>query len=521
MIDFSKLQFGEKKTTVPGTVEAFKGAYGQSPWAQMNMRYPGFIQQYGAPIEGQQGMYGFNPQAFAQTTGIYPTAPEPFNIPSMPDVSGVTGIPSQMLENLWSTWMRRPEYQSPEYQTWREMYPGAEAPAWAETSGWGEHDPSVIQRHVEDVWGMSPEQAYQVGKAFGLYPGGLPPPKPEPEPIPPEPIPPGPIPPEPEPEPTPIDPIDYNIPDIPRTPTEMYGSYPPVENAPFPYPEELGIASQVLSRHALGLPTAVPRTWQTAADVATDIARGGGLPTPVPEEYGIASEAARNMLAQGGMPVDISGWWEAQQAPLERSIREQSQQLAEEAGLAGLRWSTPLQRQIADVTSRAYENLWADLAGREISAQEAARGRMMETVPQLMGIGTGIAGLSEAAKARQMEALPQLYQLGAGTAGLTEAAKQRGLSAAMALPGIAQQYFDMPMNWAAQMMGMGGQMQGLSQAALDRLYQEFLRTTPEASPWMQQMYGYLGIPSQQTYQQYQPSFLSQLLGLGSMAIPFL
>jgi len=201
----------------------------------------------------------------------------------------------------------------------------------------------------------------------------------------------------------------------------QYGGYPPT-NVPFPYPSELQTAGNVLSRFAYGLPT------------------------------------------------DTSRWWEAEQPVLERKISDLAKQQAEQFGLAGLRWSTPLQRNITDITGRETANLWADLAEKQL--------------------------------------------------GLTEAAKNRGMQAAMALPGIAQQRFNMPMQWAQQLFGMGTGMQNIYQNALGRQYQDFLRMAPESNPWIRTAMSFLGLPSNMSPIQYQPSFLSQLTGLGSM-IPFI
>lgn len=50
--------------------------------------------------------------------------------------------------------------------------------------------------------------------------------------------------------------------------------------------------------------------------------------------------------------------------------------------------------------------------------------------------------------------------------------------------------------------GMGAQQQGMQQQGLDRQYQEYVRTRPENSPYLQAAFQALGIPVQQTA--YQP-----------------
>ena len=190
---------------------------------------------------------------------------------------------------------------------------------------------------------------------------------------------------------------------------------------------------------------------------------------PYPQQWGTASDVFTR-FAQG-LPTDVSQWWEAQQGPMETRISDLSKQAAEEMGLGGLRWSTPLQRNITDITGRETANLWSQLAGTQL--------------------------------------------------GLTEAAKDRGMAAAGALTGLGQQYLNAPQDWAQRMYGMGAGMTGLGQQGLDRAYQDWLRMTAEQNPWLAQALGFSGMQSQMVPQQYQPSFLSQLLGLGTSALPFI
>ena len=186
-----------------------------------------------------------------------------------------------------------------------------------------------------------------------------------------------------------------------------------------------------------------PQQWQTASDVMTQFAEG--------------------------LPTSTETWWEAQQAPLERRISDLSKQAAEQMGLGGLRWSTPLTRNIADITGRETADLWSNLATQQL--------------------------------------------------GLTEAAKNRGLQAAGMLSGLGQQYLQAPQDWASQMYQMGAGMTGLGQQGLDRSYQDWLRTTAENNPWLAQALGFAGLQSQMVPQQYQQSFLSQLLGFGGSILP--
>ena len=107
----------------------------------------------------------------------------------------------------------------------------------------------------------------------------------------------------------------------------------------------------------------------------------------------------------------------------------------------------------------------------------------------------------------------QLMQgLGAGVAGLGESARDRALQSAGGLSGLGAQYLQAPQDWAQQMWGMGTEQQATMQSALDTAYQDFMRMTPEYSPWLQQLMGYVGLDSQVTPQQYGQSGLGSLFG---------
>jgi len=183
-------------------------------------------------------------------------------------------------------------------------------------------------------------------------------------------------------------------------------------------------------------------------------------PFPYPEQWNTASNVFTNFAE--GLPTSTDAWWEAQQAPFERTISDQVKQMAEQMGLGGLRYSTPMTHQIADITGREAGNLYGNLATQQL--------------------------------------------------GLTEAAKDRGMQAAGALTGLGQQYLNAPQDWAQRMYGMGAGMTGLGQQGLDRAYQDWMRMTPEYNPYFAQAMGFGGMQSQMTPQQYQPSFLSQLFG---------
>ena len=204
-----------------------------------------------------------------------------------------------------------------------------------------------------------------------------------------------------------------------------------------------------------------------------------------------------SQMTQTGMPTSYEPMYQRAKGIAERDTTKAIKQAAEQAGLQGLRWSTPLGQTAQRIAGENMANLGLGFAGQEMGALEAARGRQMGGMGALQGFGQG-------------------------TSGLTEAAKNRGMQAAGGLTGLGQQYLDAPQDWAAQMYQMGGGMQGQAQSALDRYRQDFMRTSPENNPWVNQGMSYWGTPSQMGYQQYNPSPFSQILGgagsLGAMGL---
>ena len=236
-----------------------------------------------------------------------------------------------------------------------------------------------------------------------------------------------------------------------------------------------------------------PSQWDTASDVMTQFAQG--LPTQIPWQWQQGSDIASQM-AQTGMPTSYEPMYQQAKSIAERDTQRAIDQASEQAGLQGLRWSTPLGQTAQRIAGENMANLGLGFAGQEMGALEAARGRQMGGVGQLQGFG-------------------------AGTAGLTEAAKNRGMQAAGGLTGLGQQYLDAPQDWASQMYQMGAGMQQQGQSALDRYRQDYMRMAPEFNPWTQQAMTYWGTPSQMGYQQYHPSVMSQAMGgagnIGMMA----
>jgi hypothetical protein len=236
-----------------------------------------------------------------------------------------------------------------------------------------------------------------------------------------------------------------------------------------------------------------PEQWDWSSDVLRNFAYGDA--TPVPWQWDETSQFGQNMM-ETGMPVDITGYGEKQLPYLQDLFKRQADQAIESAGLAGLRHSSPLGQQLGDLSRQMVTQYGADIAGKQLSADEAARQRQMQAGGLMQGLGSGVAGLGEAAR-------------------------NRALQAGGMLPGLGQQYLQAPQDWAQRMWGMGTQQQGIMQQALDRAYQDFMRMAPEYSPWLQQAFGYSGLPPMMAQQQYGQSGLGGLFGGLLQMLPFM
>lgn len=225
-----------------------------------------------------------------------------------------------------------------------------------------------------------------------------------------------------------------------------------------------------------------PAQLPGATTGATPPSGGMGMPMPttpqanyggsvsMPWQWGQAGQTLGGM-AQTGMPTPYSPWYQQAKQVAGQDIAREIGQASETAGLKGMRWSTPLARQAQEIAGRRMGEVGLEWTGRELDALEQARQRQLQATGQLMPLGQ-MAGM-------------------------------------------------FPLDVAQRYMGMGGEMQRQRQAEIAPLYQEFMRGTPEASPWLNLLMGATSMPFQQTPQMYQPSFMSQLLGMGSSALPFI
>ena len=165
-----------------------------------------------------------------------------------------------------------------------------------------------------------------------------------------------------------------------------------------------------------------------------------------PEQWQQASDIYSNL---GNI---MSPMWQAMQQQAQYGISDAVKQAVEQAGLGGLRRSTPLGQQVADIGAK------------------------------------GMASI-----------MPQYWQLGLG-------AQQ---AAAGGLAGLGQQYANLPLNVANTMMGLAGQQQAMNQQAFQPQLQQFLWQQPQqylpyATQWGQ-------MQNYQQPQMYQPSAFTNML----------
>lgn len=191
---------------------------------------------------------------------------------------------------------------------------------------------------------------------------------------------------------------------------------------------------------------------------------------PYPEAWKTAGDVFTQM-AETGMPTDISDWWKSQQTKAGYDITRAGKEAAEQFGLGGMRYSTPLGQQIGRI-------------GAETTA--------------------GI--------------MPEYWRLGAG---MQEAARGRQLAGAGGLMGLGGEMGRFPMEVGERMLGMGGEYQRQQMQSMYPMMQEWQRMQPEQSPWLQMgqqfPYGQFG----QQPQMYQQSPFGQMLGAGASIAPWL
>jgi len=187
----------------------------------------------------------------------------------------------------------------------------------------------------------------------------------------------------------------------------------------------------------------------------------------LPQEMDWASDVLGE-YAYTGRPTSYSDWYQQAKGGVTTDVMDAIKQAAEQANISGLRNSSVLGAQAGDIASRAWQNLGTQFMGYENQSLENAA--------------------------------------------------NRGLTAAQALPGLAQQRQQMPIDFANASYNMGTGMQGTYQNMLNSLQQNWQNQQTSSNPWLQyamqlaQMSPSGGGSSSYGQQTYQPSCLSQGLG---------
>jgi len=226
-----------------------------------------------------------------------------------------------------------------------------------------------------------------------------------------------------------------------------------------------------------------PEGWSQSASA---LGRLGREPIETPSAWTTGLDTL-NPMAGTGMPTSSDAWWAATQGTTNRTIEDAIKNAAEQAGLGGMRWSTPLGYTAQDISGKYMGEAAQQWADREMAAQEAAR-------------------------QRQLEATGQLYQYGQGQYQIDKDEFARRRAGAAAAGNLADKQTNLALRVLPMMFGMGNTMQGQEQGSIDASYN---------NPYARMAQGYLaGQPSGQQ-QTYQPSFGANMMGALGAAAPFL
>lgn len=243
--------------------------------------------------------------------------------------------------------------------------------------------------------------------------------------------------------------------------------------SPFPKPQSATYSGENITGNIT-----MPENWLFATNylkglLSGEISGGGGGSGALD----LARQRAEQMLGTGE-PVDISGWWEAQKPLFQQQYEDTMRQMAEEAGLSGTRWSSVLQRNIADMIRRGETQLMAEAMSRQLAAEEAAKQRVLQVMGLLSQIGSSEAQAGMAASGQKLAALREL--LGAG-----------------------QYEAEFPLRLANALAGLGEGLYGMEQQQYGNVYNP---------PWLQAALNLSGQAMAGLPQTYQPSFWEQLAG---------
>ncbi len=191
-------------------------------------------------------------------------------------------------------------------------------------------------------------------------------------------------------------------------------------------------------------------------------------------------------MAQTGQPVSSDPWWTAMQKNTAYNTENAIKNAAEQAGLSGLRWSTPMGRQAQEIAGNFQNQAAQQWADREMAAQEAARQRQLGATSQLYQYGQGQYQMSQDELARQAAAASAMGNLGSQKASFT-----RGL--------------------ASDLFNMGNSMYGMQRQEVGDSY---------GNPYMDYGMDYLSRQQTGLPQTYDQSTMSQILGAAQGAMPY-
>lgn len=197
-----------------------------------------------------------------------------------------------------------------------------------------------------------------------------------------------------------------------------------------------------------------PEEWQSVADFWKSL-MSGAYTNPA---LSAGLDYWKNLITEGGKPVDVTQYGQARKAQAMRQYEDMVKEMAEKAGVGGVRYGSGLQKSIAKYGGDLMASLESELLDRWLGAQESARAREFGAGQQLLPYG------------------------------------QLGITGAGALQELGGQRAYLPLQVAQSLAGIGSALTG-----------------QEINPQTQLLASLLG-QGVSTPQTYQPSWISNLMG---------
>lgn len=197
-----------------------------------------------------------------------------------------------------------------------------------------------------------------------------------------------------------------------------------------------------------------PEEWQDVASFWKSL-MSGSYTNPA---LSAGLEYWKSLISQGGKPVDVTGYGEARKAQAMRQYEDIVKEMAEKAGVGGVRYGSGLQKSIAKYGGDMMAALESEIMDKWLSAQESALAREYGAGQQLLSYG------------------------------------QLGTTGASALQELGTQRAYLPIQVAQALTGVGSAL-----------------TSQQIDPYTQLMASLLG-QGVSTTQTYQPSWVSNLMG---------